>query len=119
MRDVREVLAEAVRTGEAGPVAGLTPEQALDGVELLAVLRAAVAERARAGTTVPRVEVGTGTGVADRLLTAEDVAEQLGCSVAWVYRQALRWPFARKLSHKVLRFSEAGLLEWLAKARRR
>jgi len=119
MRDVREVLAEAVRIGESVTLAELTAEQALDALELFAVLRVALAERVRGGSRLSRVEMsaGAGAGVEDRLLTAQDVAAVFGCSVAWVYRQAPRWPFTRKLSHKVLRFSEVGLREWLAKGR--
>ena len=50
----------------------------------------------------------------DQLLTAEQVAARLGASEAWVYRQARRWPFARKLGRRCLRFSETGLDRWLA-----
>lgn len=49
----------------------------------------------------------------DRLLTAEEVATRLSISRQQVYRDARRWPFTRKLSPKVLRFSEAGLNRWL------
>lgn len=124
MREMREVLAEALRGGDPATLTELTPEQALDAVEtlagLLAVARAALAVRARRGDASPaRVEVGAGAGAEDRLLTAEEVAELLRCSVAHVYRQASRWPFARKLSHRTLRFSEVGLRVWLAKQSRR
>ena len=51
--------------------------------------------------------------VTDRLLTAEQVAERLGLSKSQVYKQAHGWPFTRKLSAKALRFSEAGLEQWL------
>jgi predicted DNA-binding transcriptional regulator AlpA len=118
VRDVREVLAEAVRVGDTARVAELTPEQALDGVEALAVLRAVLVERARSGGSPAQVEVRAGAGAEDRLLTAAEVAQVLRCSVPQVYRQARRWQFTRKLSHRVLRFSEAGLRVWLAKLSR-
>ena len=51
--------------------------------------------------------------VADRLLTAAEVAERLGLSLVAVYRQAKRWPFTRRLGRRMLRFSEAGLARWL------
>ena len=35
----------------------------------------------------------------------------------WLYRHAKTMPFSRKLSPKVLRFSRAGLLRWLATRR--
>lgn len=123
MRDVREVLAEALRGGDAAALAELTPEQALDAVEvlagLLAVARAGLAERARGSGSPARVEVGTGQGAADRQLTAQEVAEVLRCSVAQVYRQAKEWKFAHKLGHRTLRVSEVGLRAWLARQSRR
>lgn len=120
MRDVRDVLAEAVRVGDPGRVAALTPGQALDAVELLggmlAVARVAAVEPARGGGGSPaRVEAGVGQSAVDRLLTAGEVAEMLRCSVPQVYRQARRWTFARKLGHRTLRVSEAGLRAWLAR----
>lgn len=123
MREVRELLAEAMRGGDPATLAELTSEQALDAVEtlagLLAVARAALAARARSSSSPARVELGAGAGSEDRLLTAEEVAEVLRCSVAQVYRQSSRWPFARKLSHRTLRFSEVGLRAWLARQSRR
>jgi hypothetical protein len=53
----------------------------------------------------------------DRLLTPADVAERMGVSVRWVYRHANQWPFTRRLSRKVLRFSEAGLAKHLSRQR--
>ena len=53
----------------------------------------------------------------DKLLTPEEAAELLGVKVSWLYRHAPRLPFARKLSRKALRFSEAGLRRWQATKR--
>jgi excisionase family DNA binding protein len=53
----------------------------------------------------------------DRLLTVEEVAERLGATPKYVYRQAGRWPFRRKLGGRTLRFSERGLARWLERAR--
>jgi predicted DNA-binding transcriptional regulator AlpA len=50
----------------------------------------------------------------DRLLTVHEVAERLGLSSSYAYKQAARWPFTRKLSARALRFSEAGLERWMA-----
>jgi len=50
----------------------------------------------------------------DRLLNAEQVATRMHVSEAWVYRQARRWPFTRKLGRRAVRFSEAGLVRWLS-----
>ena len=50
----------------------------------------------------------------DRLLTVEETATRLGVRAQWLYRHAKQLPFARKLSRKALRFSEAGLRRWQA-----
>lgn len=55
---------------------------------------------------------GPGTP-ADRLLDADEVARRMNVSVAWVYRQARRWPFTKRLAKKAVRFSESGLEKWL------
>jgi predicted DNA-binding transcriptional regulator AlpA len=51
----------------------------------------------------------------DRLLTAEEAAPLLGLTVEQVKRR--RFPFAKKLSHKVRRFSETGLRRWVERQR--
>jgi len=51
---------------------------------------------------------------ADRWLTADEAATWLGIDKKWLYRHSKTLPFARKLSHKVLRFSERGLLKYQA-----
>jgi len=48
----------------------------------------------------------------DHLLTAPEVAVQLGTSVKLVYRSAARWPFTRRVG-RLVRFSAAGLAKWL------
>ena len=50
----------------------------------------------------------------ERLLTAEEASEMLSVSVDWLYRNAKKLPFARKLAPKMLRFSYQGILKWLA-----
>jgi len=56
-------------------------------------------------------------GCADRWLTAEEAATRLNVTTGWIYRHAEKWPFARRLSRKNLRVSEAGLLRWIAARR--
>jgi hypothetical protein len=46
-------------------------------------------------------------------LTADEVAARLKHSRAWVYRQARRWPFAKRPSRKTLLISERGLTHWI------
>ncbi len=50
----------------------------------------------------------------ERLLTIEEAAQILSVSPDWIYRNAKRLPFTRKLGPKMLRFSHQGLLRWLA-----
>lgn len=53
----------------------------------------------------------------DRLLTAEQAAPMLGVTVRWLYDHARTLPFAKRLSRKCLRFSEAGLLRYRERQR--
>ncbi len=50
---------------------------------------------------------------AERLLTAEEVAHLLGVTKRWVQRRARRLPFARRISVRSVRYSEAGLRRWM------
>ena len=45
----------------------------------------------------------------DRLLTVDEAARLLRVTPRWLYRNAGRLPFTRRLSRKALRFSEVGL----------
>lgn len=49
-----------------------------------------------------------------RLLDADAAAQQLGMSKVWLYRNANRLPFARKIGRS-LRFDSAGIDRWLAR----
>jgi excisionase family DNA binding protein len=49
----------------------------------------------------------------DRLLTIDQVAQQLSVSRDWVYRDGKRLNFTRRLGPKMVRFSESGLEKWL------
>ena len=55
-----------------------------------------------------------GTGNFDKLLTPEQAAAILGMSTKWLYRNAPKLPFTRKLGRKTLRFSQVGLQKYLA-----
>lgn len=50
----------------------------------------------------------------DRLLTAQQAGEIANVHPRWFYRHAKQYSFSRRLSRKVLRFSETGLRHWLA-----
>ncbi len=48
----------------------------------------------------------------DTLLTAEQAAKILGVNKRWLHYHWKKLPFARRLSRKVLRFSENGIQRW-------
>jgi predicted DNA-binding transcriptional regulator AlpA len=50
----------------------------------------------------------------DRLLDAEEASRLLSVSEDWLYRQAKKLPFTRKLGRKMLRFSSQGIQKYLA-----
>ena len=56
---------------------------------------------------------GNGNGKADRLLDPAEAAKLLSVSEDWLYHQAKRLPFTRKLGPRLLRFSEQGILKWM------
>jgi predicted DNA-binding transcriptional regulator AlpA len=49
----------------------------------------------------------------NRLLTAEEAAQILSVSPDWLYRNARKLPFTRKLGPKMLRFDYRGMVKWL------
>jgi excisionase family DNA binding protein len=49
----------------------------------------------------------------EQMLTAKEAATLLACSEDWLYRNAKKLPFAKKLGPKNLRFSKSGLEKWL------
>ncbi len=53
----------------------------------------------------------------DRWLKVEDAAAIANIPATWFYRNWKRLRFAKKISHRMLRLSEAGLRRWLAEKR--
>jgi predicted DNA-binding transcriptional regulator AlpA len=53
----------------------------------------------------------------DRLLDATEAAKMLSVSEDWLYRNAKKLPFTRKLGPKMLRFSHLGIKNYLARAK--
>lgn len=49
----------------------------------------------------------------DRLLTAQEGAEMLAVSPDWLYHNARKLPFTRRLGPKMLRFSQLGIEKWI------
>jgi predicted DNA-binding transcriptional regulator AlpA len=53
----------------------------------------------------------------DRTLDLAEAATLLGVKPAWLTRHARTLPFTRKLGHRTVRYSEAGIRRWLAARR--
>jgi predicted DNA-binding transcriptional regulator AlpA len=80
-----------------------------------AALQVALAARLADASTTHQDQLPTAhQAEVERLLTPPEAAALLGVTVTWLYRHASRLPFARRLSRKAVRFSEAGLRRWLA-----
>ncbi len=94
-------------------VAALPSEAAVEVLGLLRVLEIAVLTRELRGSGTPRPEPVA--AIADTWLTADEVALRLKRTRAWVYRQARRWPFARRLTRRTLLISERGLTAWMSR----
>ena len=53
------------------------------------------------------------TKAPDRLLTAEEAAKRLNYSTDWVYRNAKKFPFTKRITPHRLRFSESGIEKYI------
>jgi predicted DNA-binding transcriptional regulator AlpA len=53
----------------------------------------------------------------DRLMKVGEAAARLGVTRRYVYAHADQYPFTKRLSLRVLRFSDRGLEKWLARSR--
>lgn len=77
------------------------------GEALLDAIRQAVREEIRAA--FQNSEQGEG----EKLLSADEAAQFLHVSPDWLYRNARRLPFTRKVGNRMIRFSYQGALKWL------
>ena len=110
-----DLIAALLRTPER---VAEVPSARIPGVlGLLRLVEARLVWRELHAGTITRVPSLAEEGK-DRLLNPEEAAQMIGVTVAWLSRRSRRLPFARKLSHKVVRYSEAGIRRWLtARAR--
>ena len=106
-------------------VNGVSSEQAAALLGRLSIVQALLVERLATLQAPGRREQAPPSSPApvppawseDDLLTVDEAAAMLRVSPRWLYRHAKTLPFTRKLSPKVLRFSRAGMLRWLAPRR--
>jgi predicted DNA-binding transcriptional regulator AlpA len=86
--------------------ANITSGPSIFGEALLGVFRQIVREEIKsAGVQAESTE--------NRLLTADEAAQMLSVSSDWLYRNAKKLPFTRKLGPKMLRFDYRGMVKWL------
>jgi excisionase family DNA binding protein len=53
----------------------------------------------------------------DLMLDVDEAAALLSVTSRWLYRHAKELPFTRPISRRIVRFSRAGILRWLASRR--
>jgi len=102
---LRSFLADPNQTGT------IPADEAAALMASLAAAQVALASRIEAAAVTVRATPSPQTP--DRLLTPSEAADRLGVTVRWLYRHAPQLPFTRRLSRKMLRFSEAGLSRYL------
>lgn len=56
---------------------------------------------------------GNGHKAEDRFLDPAEAAKRLSVSEDWLYHNAKKLPFTRRLGPRLLRFSEQGLMRWV------
>ena len=59
------------------------------------------------------IKASNANGKTDRLLDPVEAAKLLSVSEDWLYHQARKLPFTRKLGPRLLRFSYQGMLKWM------
>jgi len=95
-------------------VATVAPEEAAAALFELGALQAALAARLQPAHAAPR---SNGLEDTERLLSPVQAAERLGVTLRWLYRNAKRLPFTRKLTGRTLRFHEQGLARYIREKR--
>lgn len=106
--DPSDLLSRLASLPDAAPY--LSAEEVARATALLTVGQAALATRRE----VLQTQVPTpAPNATDRLLTPAEVAERLGVTLRWLYRNAGRLPFTRKLTKRTLRFEERGLAKYI------
>lgn len=106
LTDPRVLLTRALAS--PGGVEALNPDEAAIAALGAAALREQLELRAK---TVPDIDQKRPD--AERLLTVHEIAERLQVSERWVRERARRWPFAVRISRRVLRVPERKLEAWL------
>jgi predicted DNA-binding transcriptional regulator AlpA len=85
----------------------LSPEEAVEMLSQLGVVQGILLIQALSGRENEKQDAK------DRLLNVKEVADRLDYSPDWVYRNANKLPFTRRLSSNQLRFSEKGLEKYI------
>ncbi len=77
-----------------------------------AAVLTALAAAALAATETAQEARASRPAAGDRTLNADEIAAELGQTRRWVFRNARKLPFVRRISRKALAGSEAGLRRW-------
>jgi predicted DNA-binding transcriptional regulator AlpA len=75
-------------------------------------IRAVVREEIRAANANGAAAKG-----GERLLDPKEAADMLSVSEDWLYHNAKKLPFTRKLGPRLLRFSYQGIVKWMESKR--
>jgi len=76
-------------------------------------IRAVVREEIKAANNAN----GSAAKNGDRLLDPKEAADMLSVSDDWLYHNAKKLPFTRKLGPRLLRFSYQGIVKWMESKR--
>jgi predicted DNA-binding transcriptional regulator AlpA len=109
------------RGGPVGETVALPPVEVVDGLAVEALPVALAHLLALQARVVARLTAGTGVqAVVERdtdLLEAKEAAKLLKMSEDWLYKNAKRLPFTRRVGLRSLRFSAEGIRRYLASRR--
>jgi predicted DNA-binding transcriptional regulator AlpA len=103
---------------DAAELARRVPLEAVDDIpaeHLPAVMIYFTALQGRAAARLATVlPAGSNGDAPAALLDVRQAAERLGVSEDWLYRNAPKLPFTRRVGRRALRFDAPGLARWVA-----
>src|SRR5262249_43154584 len=107
---VSDLIADPIRTTEVPPecIAAILAEVSQQEAHLV-LARSILAARLATAMDVAQLHRD-----ADDLLDAHQAARRLGMSIGWLYKNARKFPFTRRIGRRTLRFSAAGIADYQA-----
>jgi len=90
-----------------GTIESITPREASEMLVKITALLPLLAIKVQAnGARSPKPEI-------DTLLTVQEASIILGCTEDWLYRNAARLPFTKRIGSRQLRFSRNGIQKYI------